>query len=59
MGAVPFVASASYFLDRAPRVCGQALGSAGLACEMCLLCSLEAFALGHSACWLLLAVTLG
>lgn len=52
MGAVPCVTSVGYFLDRAQRVCGQALCAAGLAREMCLLAVWKCllWAMVHAGC---------
>lgn len=64
MGAVLCVASASYFLNRAQRVCGQALCAAGLACEMCLLAAWKCllWAIVHAGCcshsWLMVLLLL-
>lgn len=64
MGAVPCVASVSYFLDRAQRVCGQALCAAGLAREMCLLAAWKCllWAMVHAGCcspsWLMVLILL-
>ena len=63
-GAVPCVASVSYFLDRAQRVCGQAPCAAGLAREMCLLAAWKCllWAMVHAGCcspsWLMVLILL-
>lgn len=64
MGAVLCVASVSYFLDRAQRVCGQALCAAGFARGTCLLAAWKCllWAMVHAGCcshsWLMVLILL-